>query len=83
MQQIILPELEQLRKQTDFIINNKDILENKDIEKYLRDLEKIRYEIFNKKRIRGEGGLACGHVPLDGEHRDCGAFEPTTERRQT
>ena len=33
MQQIILPELEQLKKQTDFIINNKDILENKDIEK--------------------------------------------------
>ena len=54
MQQIILPELEQLRKQTDFIINNKDILENKDIEKYLRYLEKIRYEIFNKIKINNK-----------------------------
>ena len=43
MQKIILPELEQLKKQTDFMINNKEILENKDIEKYLRILEKIRY----------------------------------------
>lgn len=40
VQQIILQELEELKKQTDFMINNKDILENKDIEKYLRDLEK-------------------------------------------
>ncbi len=51
MQQIILPELEQIKKQTDFMINNKEILENKDIEKYLRSLEKIRYEIFNKIKI--------------------------------
>ena len=51
MQKVILPELEQLKKQTDFMINNKEILENKDIEKYLRSLEKIRYEIFNKIKI--------------------------------
>lgn len=54
MQQIILQELEELKKQTDFMINNKDILENKDIEKYLRDLEKIRYEMFNKIKIKNK-----------------------------
>ena len=54
MQQIILQELEELKKQTDFMINNKDILENKDIEKYLRDLEKIRYEVFNKIKIHNK-----------------------------
>lgn len=54
MQKIILPELEQLKKQTDFMIANKEILENKDIEKYLRSLEKIRYEIFNKIKIKNK-----------------------------
>ena len=43
MQKIILPELEQLKKQTDFMITNREILEKKDIEKYLRSLEKKRY----------------------------------------
>lgn len=54
MQKIILPELEQLKKQTDFMIINKEILENKDIEKYLKSLEKIRYEIFNKIKINNK-----------------------------
>lgn len=44
----ILTELEELKRQTDFIINNKEIIENKNIEKYLRCLEKTRYEIFEK-----------------------------------
>lgn len=44
----ILNELEELKRQTDFIINNKEIIENKNIEKYLRCLEKTRYEIFEK-----------------------------------
>ena len=57
MQKIILPELEQLKKQTDFMITNKEILENKDIEKYLRSLEKIRYEIFNKIKINNKEKL--------------------------
>ncbi len=57
MQQIILPELEQIKKQTDFMINNKEILENKDIEKYLRSLEKIRYEIFNKIKIHNRENI--------------------------
>lgn len=47
MQKLFLSELETIKKQTDFMINNKEIIENKDIEKYLRSLEKIRYEIFN------------------------------------
>lgn len=51
MKPLILPELEQIKKQTDFMINYKEVLENKDIEKYLRSLEKIRYEIFSKLKI--------------------------------
>lgn len=47
MQKLFLSELETIKKQTDFMINNKEIIENKDIEKYLRSLEKIRYEMFN------------------------------------
>ena len=38
-------------KQTDFILNNKEIIENKDIEKYLRGLEKSRYELFNNIKL--------------------------------
>jgi len=51
VQQVFLRELEQLKKQTDFMISNKDVIENKDIEKYLRSLEKIRYDIFSKIKI--------------------------------
>ena len=51
MKQQILEELEEIKKQTDFIINYKTVLENKDIEKYLRSMEKIRYDMFNKLKI--------------------------------
>lgn len=51
MQRIILKELEKFKERTDFILNNKDILENKDIEKYLRSMEKTRYEIFSKIKL--------------------------------
>lgn len=57
MQNIILPELEKLKKQTDFIINNKEILENKDIEKYLRSLEEIRFEMFSKIKINNRNSI--------------------------
>ncbi len=57
MQNIILPELEKLKKQTDFIINNKEILENKDIEKYLRSLEEIRCEMFSKIKINNRNSI--------------------------
>ena len=36
------------------MINYKEVLENKDIEKYLRSLEKIRYDMFNKLKINNE-----------------------------
>lgn len=51
MQKEILTELENLRDETDFILNNKEIVENKHIEKYLRSLERIRYKIFNKIKL--------------------------------
>ncbi len=54
MQQIILPELIQLKRNTDFLINNKDVIENKDIENYLRNLEKTRWEIFSKLKINNK-----------------------------
>lgn len=52
MQKEILTELEDLRDETEFIINNEDIVENKHIENYLRSLERIRYNIFNKIKLR-------------------------------
>ena len=51
MQRIILKELEKLKERTEYILNNKDILENKDIEKYLRSMEKTRYELFSKIKL--------------------------------
>lgn len=51
MQKEILTELENLRDETEFIINNKEFVENKQVEKYLRSLERIRYNIFNKIRL--------------------------------
>lgn len=52
MQKEILNELEDLRDETEFIINNEEIVENKHIENYLRSLERIRYNIFNKIKLR-------------------------------
>lgn len=54
MQKIILPEIEEIKKQTDSILSNREILENKDIEKYLKSIEKIRYEMFGKIKINNE-----------------------------
>ena len=48
MQKEILTELEDLRDETEFILNNREIVENKHFENYLRSLERIRYNIFNK-----------------------------------
>ena len=48
MQKEILSELEDLRDETEFILNNEEIIENKHVENYLRSLERIRYNIFNK-----------------------------------
>lgn len=54
MQREILSELEELKDETDFILNNRDIVENKHIEKYLRSFERIRYNIFNKIKLRNK-----------------------------
>lgn len=52
MQKEILTELEDLRDETEFIINNEEIVESKHVENYLRSLERIRYNIFNKIKLR-------------------------------
>ena len=52
MQKEILNELEDLRDETEFIINNEEIVESKHVENYLRSLERIRYNIFNKIKLR-------------------------------
>ena len=52
MQKEILEELEDLRDETEFIINNEEIIESKHVENYLRSLERIRYNIFNKIKLR-------------------------------
>lgn len=54
MRQIILQELESLKKQTDFMIANNEILDNKDIEKYLRSFEKIRYDMLDKVKLNNK-----------------------------
>ena len=51
MQKEIKAELEDLRDDTEFIINNEDVIENKHIENYLRSLKRIRYNIFNKIKL--------------------------------
>ncbi len=52
MQKEIISELEDLRDETEFIINNEEIVENKHVENYLRSLERIRYNIFNKIKLK-------------------------------
>jgi hypothetical protein len=51
MQKEILTELEDLRDETEFIINNQEIVENKHIENYLRSFERIRNNLFNKIKL--------------------------------
>lgn len=57
MQKELLTELENLRDKTEFVINNKESIENKHIEDYLRSLEKTRYNIFNKLKLRNENEI--------------------------
>ena len=52
MQKDILTELENLQEELKFVLNNKEEIENKHIEKFLRNLERIRYNIFNKIKIQ-------------------------------
>ena len=54
MQKEILTELEDLRDETEFIINNEEVIENKHVENYLRSLERIGYNIFNKIKLKNK-----------------------------
>lgn len=51
MQKEILTELEDLRDETEFIINNQEIVENKHVENYLKSFERIRNNLFNKIKL--------------------------------
>ena len=57
MQQIKLNDLETLKKQTDFMINNREILEKKDVERYLRSLEKTRYNLFEQVKLNNQNTI--------------------------
>lgn len=54
MQKDILTELEDLRDETEFIINNQEIVENKHVENYLRSFERIRNNLFNKIKLQNK-----------------------------
>lgn len=54
MQQIKLNDLEILKSQTEFMINNREILEKKEIERYLRNLEKTRYNLFEQVNLNNK-----------------------------
>lgn len=51
MQKEIFTELEDLRDETEFILNSQGIIEDKHFENYLRSCERIRYNIFNKIKL--------------------------------
>lgn len=51
---LIIKELEELKKLTDFMIDNKDITDKKDLEKFLLNFEKIRYEILSKIKLNNK-----------------------------
>lgn len=57
MQKELLTELESLRDKTEFVINNEQFIDNKHIEDYLRSLEKTRYSIFNKIKLKNENEI--------------------------
>ncbi len=57
MKQAILPELEKIKQQADFMIKNKEILNDKDIETFLKSLEKIRYDMFAKVRLNNKNRI--------------------------
>ena len=54
MQKEFIEELEDLRDETEFIINNQEIIEIKHLENYLRSFERIRYNIFDKIKLNNK-----------------------------
>ena len=57
MQKELITELENLKDKTEFIIKNSELIENKHFEDYLRNLEKTRYNLFNKLKIKNENEI--------------------------
>ena len=57
MKPIILEEIKELKKYTDTIIDNNQILERKQIEEYLKNIEKLRYSMFNKLKINNKNEI--------------------------
>jgi len=51
MEKEMIEELENLKDNTEFIVKNQAEIETKDIENYLRNLERTRYNIFNKIKL--------------------------------
>ena len=58
MQKEIISELENLKDKTEFILNNSQEIETKHIEAYLKSCEKIRYNIFNKIKLREKESIS-------------------------
>lgn len=52
MKKQVIEELQELKDRTDFIVNNQESIEIKDLENYLKNLERTRYNIFNKIKLR-------------------------------
>ena len=65
MQKEILTELEDLRDETEFIINNQEIVENKHVENYLRSFERIRNNLFNKIKLSNKNDRYSATVEND------------------
>ena len=57
MKPIILEEIKELKNYTDTIIDNNQILERKQIEEYLKNIEKLRYSMFNKLKINNKNEI--------------------------
>ena len=54
MQREYLSELEDLRDRTEFIINNNEVIENRQLEDFLRNLERVRYNLFSKIKLNNK-----------------------------
>lgn len=51
---LFLEELQKLKLKIDFIINNKNVVTTKHKEVFLKDLEKIRYDLFDNLKINNK-----------------------------
>lgn len=51
---LFLEKLQELKFKIDFIINNKNIIDSKRKEVFMKDLEKIRYDLFDNLKINNK-----------------------------